>query len=241
LSGERLAGRSTPDPIGPIEDFRSRTARQRRHRTSRRLIEAVFSIVDQGRLPQISVDDIRRTAGLSHGALYRYFPTLDALLAHVSAAIGATINAEMSALFDAVPDPALRVGLHLRHLVRRASSDPSCVTLLSQTMPVTGAVSEFARDHARRDFAEGQDAGRFRLASLDVAVDLGHGMASAMLRRAAIDGYNEARVSLETTLLLRAFGVEYAEAAHLAMHPLPPSPSSDLRSEVLLVAAEDPA
>ena len=237
--------RGASDEPGPVEDFRIRTARQRRARTSRRLCEAALASLGEHGLADLTVEDIRARAGLSRGAIYRYFPTLEALLDYLGAAVGAQLNAEMTRRFDAVPDPALQISLHLRYQATRVVSSLPCAIVAARRVALHGAMSDFARTHALRNFTDAAQSGRFDLPSVPVAVDLAHGMLAAILRRAVVEGLDEERLRQETGFLLRACGMSGEEAYALAAHPMPPPPAEDLQDAVLtlcsLNASHDPS
>jgi AcrR family transcriptional regulator len=211
------------------EDFRSRTARRKRRTTRGRLIEALFRMVDQGQLDRANIDVLRGEVGLSRGAFYRYFTTLDDMLFQVSGAIGAQINAEMAERFGGEPDAARRISRHIRYFITRASADRACAMLLLRTLPLSGTVSDYARQRATADFEQAQADGRFDLQSIGAAVELGHGMGLAMLRQATFAGFDSERLSASVTIMLRGFGVPGDEARQLASEPLPPLAEASLR------------
>ena len=214
------------------EGFRSRTGRARRAKTGVRLLEAVFQVVEERGVGGLSIDTIRTAARLSRGSFYNYFDTLDGFLVAVSGAFGAVINQEQAALFGDEGAGAGGIAGYLRYFVHRALSDRAGAAILLRTLPLTGTVSDQMRLRMLATFGAAAEAGEIDVASLSVAVDVGMGVATAMLRRALDDGPDAERISQETVLLLRGLGVEKARAVDLARRPLPPAPATGLRDEV---------
>ena len=215
------------------EDFRSRTARTRRTRTGARLLEAVFQVTDERGLDGLSIDHVRNAAGLSRGSFYNYFDTLDAFLVEVSAAFGAVINQEQAELFRGETSRACEITGYLRYFVQRALSDRAGTAILLHTLPLTGAVSDQMRRRMLATFGEAAEAGEIDVDSLPVAVDVGMGVTTAMLRRALDDGPDPQRISQEAVVLLRGLGMPKRQAAQLAQRPLPPMPATKLREAVI--------
>lgn len=235
-------------PVGddePVEDFRRRTARLRRSRTSRRLVQALFDCADAADrddgtgIHDLVVDDILRGAGMARGTFYRHFPTMDAFLDHVGFAVGAQINAEMRGLDQTCPDAAQRLGLRLTYQVERSTTDPVCAALLLRLLARDGTVGRHAAAHALDDFRQASAAGRFHVPDPALAADLGHGMLTAILRRAVTDGVDPTRLRDQRLLFFRAFGV-VDDLAALAAAPGPPLPDTSLRAAVVALCG-DPA
>ena len=227
-------GLSTIDAsTGPLEEFRVRTARIRREATSRRLSEAAFDVIADRGLTGLTVEHVCERAGMSRGAFYRHFITVDALLDYLGAAVGAQLNAEMSALFDATADPVLRISQHLRYQVVRVHFDSACAALMLRLTAQDGVVSRYAYDHATTDFEAAIAAGRFEAHPVDLAVEMAHGILSTIFRTTFRDGLNPTRLHAQTEFLLRGCGCHPDEARVLARTPLPPAPTDQLRQAVL--------
>ena len=215
------------------EDFRSRTGRSRRAKTGARLLSAVFQVVDEHGVGGLSVDSIRNVAKLSRGSFYNYFETLDAFLIDVSSAFGTVINREQVELFQSESNLAASISGYLRYFVHRAVSERSGTALLLRTLPSTGSVNAKMRQRMMATFGAAAAAGEIDVGCLSVAVDVGVGVITAMLRRALDDGPQAERISEETIVLLRGFGVEKRRALGLAHRKLPPMPTTRLRDEMV--------
>ncbi|TKV59191.1 TetR/AcrR family transcriptional regulator [Nakamurella flava] len=222
----------------PVEDFRRRTARLRRHRTSRRLVQAFFDISGEGPVESLVVDDILRAAGMSRGTFYRHFPTMDAFLDHVAFAVGARLNVEMHGWDATCPDAAERLGRRLTYQVQRSSTDPVCAALLLRLLARDGSVGRQAAAHSLADFRQAVESGRFRVPDATLAADLGHGLLTAILRRTVRDGFDEIRMRDSRLVFFRAFGVADNDLDALADAEGPPLPTTPLRVEVVALCSD---
>ena len=93
-----------------LPDFRVRVAAAKRDRMRARLITATqdaYLAADANRTPVI--DDVIRQAGVSRGTFYKYFDSLDEVLAVIGRRAADEMLESFDALFASVPDPAVRV------------------------------------------------------------------------------------------------------------------------------------
>ena len=215
------------------EDFRSRTGRARRAKTGARLMQAVFDVVDASGVSGLSIDSVCAAARLSRGSFYNYFDALDDLLIEMSKVLGGAINEEQVRLFERDSGSGAAIAGYLRYFVHRAASERSGTAVLLRTSPTHGAVTAQMRLRMTDTFGQALAAGEIDVTSLPVAIDVGLGVATAMLRRALDDGPLAERISEETAVLLRGLGVGKRRAVELAHRPLPPPPTVPLRAEVI--------
>ncbi len=215
------------------EDFRSRTGRQRRARTSEKILEALFSLIDTRGIHEVSVDTLRHAAHLSRGAFYNYFNTLDEFLMHVSENLGTIINEEQRASANDDNSAIGQIAMFARYFVVRSTSDPGCAAILLRTLPETGAASEAMRRRMIATFNRAKEAKEIDVASVPHAVEIGLGVLIAMLRLSLHDGIHADRLSELTAMLLRALGVSKKRAAALSCRRLPAMPDTPLRSLAL--------
>src|ERR1700692_137964 len=84
-------------PPAASEDFRVRVAAQKRDRMRARLIAATKDAYVAGGAERTPVvEDVIRQAGVSRGTFYKYFDSLDEILAE----IGYAVAGEMLATYD---------------------------------------------------------------------------------------------------------------------------------------------
>jgi AcrR family transcriptional regulator len=95
-----------------------------------RLIAAGVDLVTTGGLAAVSLREIARAAGVSHGAPRRYFPTHLDLLAAVAAEGFAMLAARVSAVLAADPGPVVRVTALARAYVDFAATNRGMFELM---------------------------------------------------------------------------------------------------------------
>ncbi|GAA4447357.1 TetR/AcrR family transcriptional regulator [Phytohabitans houttuyneae] len=83
---------------------------RRRSATAGEIKEAARRLLLAGGRPALSTREIARKVGLSAAAIYRYFPSHDALVDAIAADIAGELSGEIAAARDAAPvEPAARV------------------------------------------------------------------------------------------------------------------------------------
>ncbi|MFE3544270.1 TetR/AcrR family transcriptional regulator [Nocardia sp. NPDC059177] len=109
-----------------------RTQAQRRAETSKALIDAAIeTIVDKG-YAQVTVKEVCRRAGVSHGGLFGRFPTLFDLVAAAAAEVGKRQRESFVAKMNQLPDRSDLT--EVLSLWRSAARDPINAVWLELTM-----------------------------------------------------------------------------------------------------------
>jgi len=214
-------------------NFRTRVARDKRQRTSVRLLEALFAIIDRDGLEAVTVDRIVREAGTSRGSFYNYFDTIEAMLVRVSASMRQQISLEQEALFKEIDDVMVRLAAGLQYGTARTGEDTACALIMLRTLPLTGSLSEAMRSYLVQSFTLGVEQGRIEVPLVETAVDMAMGMVIAMLRYAAMNGVDAAEISRQTMIVFQALGAERMLCERLAQLPLPARPLRRLRDGVI--------
>ncbi len=215
------------------QDFRTRTARLRRARTRKKILDAAFRLINERGVDRVSIDDVRASAGLSRGSFYNYFSTFQALLEEMASLIAAQINREQSKYFDKLDDIAARLGQNFRYFVSRAASDKPCGNILIRVIPLVGPLNEHMRDHIREEMNGAVKSGVFNVPSVDISLEVGNGLVAVMIRRALADGIDRHDLSAATFMLLRAMGVPPSKAKDISVMRLPPMPDSPLGDSII--------
>ncbi|MGZ8287674.1 MAG: TetR/AcrR family transcriptional regulator [Telluria sp.] len=213
------------------ENHRTRVAAKRREKTRARLLESALLVFAQ-KGPHAVIEDVIAHAGMARGSFYNYFRTNEELLA----AVADEINEELLRAIDPVvlccDDPAERIACGTRLLLDAVRRFPLYGSFMARlTFPAANS-SLLGTHFLARDVAEGVAAGRFG----DIGQRVGSDMLAGVVLSAA---YSVARAPLDpdypdasARAMLRALGVDEAEAARLAALPLPDfelPPSSLLR------------
>ena len=176
------------------EDFRVRVAAQKRDRMRARLIAATldaFIDAQPGRMPVI--DDVIRIAEVSRGTFYKYFDTLDEVLAEIGRCMADEMLASFEQLFAGVDDAAVPVAAGPLMAMSRAAMEPRHAAFISRVDFIDFFGGEDPRSRiVERSLADARDQGSLEFESLDAAVDLVIGTsvegARRMLKTRALDG-----------------------------------------------------
>jgi AcrR family transcriptional regulator len=217
----------------PPVNFRTRTGRIRRARTRTTILAAAFEVFDAKGVGRTTVEDVRERAGLARGSFYNYFQTYEDMLKELAAEIARQINAEQSERFDELPNLAERLWSNLRYSILRASSDRSCAEVLVRVTPLVGSLTDHMRAHAEREMQLASQSGAITVPSTNVARDLGYGLVTMMLQRDLDTKIDQREIGAAGLMLLRAYGVEEAEARRISRLRAPRMPEIPLRAAVV--------
>lgn len=215
------------------ENFRTRNARVKRAKTRTRILTAAFGLFEARGIDATTIDDVRLEAGLSRGSIYNYFPTFDAMLRDMAEHMVIQLNAEQSAYFDGLDSPIERICCNIRYSIGRIASDRVGAEVLLRVLPIIGPPTEAMRKHAGANIEQARKAGLVRVPSLQIALELGYGLVTALVQRGMNGGLVARDISAGAEMLMRAFGVEDAEAQRLSRLRLPLPPAGELRDAVL--------
>jgi AcrR family transcriptional regulator len=179
------------------------------------------------------VEHVRETAGLARGSFYNYFPTYEDMLKDLAAQISRQINLEQSARFDGVENLGERLWCNAQYFILRAASDRACSEILIRIAPLVGPLNENMREHAEQDIRLAIRRKSIRVPLSAVALDIGYGVATVMIRRALTSAINRKEIEAAGLMLLRAYGVPESEAQRISRLPLPTLPELPLRAAVI--------
>ena len=214
-------------------NFRTRTGQARRARTQAKILSTAFALFDERRVDQVTVEDVREAAGLARGSFYNYFLTYEHMLTELAAQIGRQINIEQSERFDSVANLTERTWCNVRYGILRAASDRSCSEILVRVTPLVGPLNDTMRQHAAESMRLSAKRKLIDVPSPAVALDLGYGLVTVMIRRALNSGVDLKEIEAAGLMLMRAFGVPEIEARRISRLPLPQLPEIPLRVAVI--------
>jgi len=214
-------------------NFRTRTGQMRRARTRAKILSTAFALFDERSVDQVTVEDVRASAGLARGSFYNYFLTYEHMLKEMAAEISRQINIEQTERFDAMGNLVERMWCNARYFVLRAASDRSCSEILIRVTPLLGPLNEHMRRAAERNIRQSVKRKLINVPSAGVALDLGYGLAAVMIRRALQSGIDAKELDAAGLLLLRAFGLKEVEARRISRLPWPDLPDISLRASVI--------
>lgn len=172
--------------------------------TKDRLVQAAVDHLESDGLPGLTLREIARAAGVSHGTPARHFPSLAAMLATVAARsfVGLSSSLEQ-AVEEAGEDPLARLSAAGSGYVRFAIANANSYELmfrpelLDRTQPDYQEAAAFAFDQLTTLVVQAQSAGWRREANTETLTALlwssVHGMASLAIQGAlhAATGSND--------------------------------------------------
>jgi hypothetical protein len=115
----------------------------------------------------------------------------------------------------------------------RAASDRACGEVLVRVTPLVGALNDHMRRHAEQTHRLSAKRKAIDVPSAGVALDLGYGLFTVMIRRALSAGIDLKEVEAAGLMLMRAYGVPEIEARRISRIPLPALPDLQLRTAVI--------
>jgi AcrR family transcriptional regulator len=196
-------------------NFRTRNAQVKREKMLARLLSATMEVcADTNRRGAAVIDDVVRAAGVSRGAFYWYFDTLDEAIETLGRRMADEISAETSSLFRSQPNPVLRAALGGQVMMCRASMDSVWAGYLSNVHVLLDDSKFVTR--VRRVLEAGRSIGEFQFESVRVAADYQIGAVLAAVRRCATESPPDAARVEMNVLILRGLGVKASVAQELA-------------------------
>lgn len=194
---------------------------RRKARTRTRLLAAARQLFAARGVEQTTIAEIAEHADIAIGSFYNYFRTkeelLDALLEEELSKQLRLLQARQAK----VGDPAEKISVAHRHLVRAAQLDPDWAWLMVRLeVPYRVAWAVLGRA-AERDLREGIEAGRFQVANQKLALNASGGALFAVIHAQLVGENGEHADCEHAEGVLRSFGLDRAEAAEIARRPLP--------------------
>jgi len=202
--------------IAPVDpDFRVRAAGEKRARMRARLIDATMTAYlksDRGRPPVI--DNVIRIAGVSRGTFYKYFDTLDEVLADIARSTAGEMLTSYARLFGSIDDAAVRLAAGPLMAMARAAMEPAHGAIVANADLYDASTGEDPRRRLVEDSLNyGRAQGVFRFESLVAAFDLVIGTSVEGARRISRSGVLETSAIRETVaLVLMGLGLDRTAA-----------------------------
>jgi AcrR family transcriptional regulator len=202
------------------DDFRVRVAAEKRERMRARLVEATmdaFLHAESGRAPVI--DDVIRLAEVSRGTFYKYFDSLDEVLAEIGGAMAADMLASFELLFAGV-DATVRVAAGPLMALARAAMEPRHGAFIARVDFVGLLAQEDPRALiVKRSLLEGREAGSLQFGSVEAAIDVVIGAsveaASRILKTRVLDG---AYIREVAVMVMLGLGLSRKQAERAVSH-----------------------
>jgi AcrR family transcriptional regulator len=212
-----------PVAVLPDDDVQHLGGRveSRKARTRANLLAAARHLFAGRGVERTTIAEIAGHADIAIGSFYNYFSTKDELL---DALIEETLSEQLRLLQVRqadVSDPAEKISIAHRHLVRVARTDSDWARLLVRLEFPRRVAWSVLGDGARRALRAGIQAGRFRVANPTLALNASVGALFAVIHAQLVGEGSRNADSEHAEGVLRSFGLDPVEAAVIARRPLP--------------------
>jgi AcrR family transcriptional regulator len=194
---------------------------RRKARTRAGLLAAARQLFAARGMEHTTIAQIAEHADIAIGSFYNYFRTKEELL-------DALLEEELSkqlALLELrqarVDDPAEKISIAHRHLVRAAQSDSDWAWLLVRLEVPFRVARSVLGQSARSDLRSAIEAGRFHIVDPALALNASGGALFAIIHAQLVGERSEQADVLHAEGVLRSFGLDRSEAAEIARRPLP--------------------
>jgi AcrR family transcriptional regulator len=194
---------------------------RRKERTRANLITAARHLFADRGVEHTTIAEIADHAEIAVGSFYNHFRTKDELL---DAVIEEALSEQLRLLQlcqAQVSDPAEKVSIAHRHLVRVTRSDSDWAWLLVRLEFPRRVARSVLGDAVRRDMHAGIQTGRFQVTNPTLALNASGGALVAVIHAQLVGEASGNADSQHAEGVLRSFGLDPVEAAVIARRPLP--------------------
>jgi AcrR family transcriptional regulator len=194
---------------------------RRKARTRAGLLAAARQLFAARGMEHTTIAQIAEHADIAIGSFYNYFRTKEELL---DALLEEELSAQLALLElrqARVDDPAEKISIAHRHLVRAAQSDSDWAWLLVRLEVPFRVAQSVLGQSARSDLHSAIDAGRFHVADPALALNASGGALFAVIHAQLVGERSDQADMLHAEGVLRSFGLDRSEAAEIARRPLP--------------------
>jgi AcrR family transcriptional regulator len=206
----------------------------RKASTREALLKAGRALFAAGAVDAVSIDAVVAAAGVSKGSFYNHFVDRNALAEAVAGSIRADLHAEVERVNAGEDDAARRIARAVCVFLRYALHDPEGAAALARIHGGAIASENPQNRPLVADIRGGLASGRLNIPTLDSGVMLVIGVVQAgMLSILAEPGpaLAVAKAQQLAMLILRALGVDTAEAERIAAQSAEQVVRADIPSE----------
>jgi AcrR family transcriptional regulator len=194
---------------------------RRKARTRAALLAAARALFASQGMEQTAIAEIAERADVATGSFYNYFAGKEQLLEALLEDELSSQRVLLEARQDQVEDPAEKISIAHRHLVRVGKTDPDWAWLILRLdVPYRAAWATLGQA-ASEDLDAGLRAGRFDVANPSLALTASGGALFAVIHEQLVGQGSPHADSEHAEGVLRSFGIPPAEAAEIAWRPLP--------------------
>ncbi len=192
---------------------------RRKASTRARIAEVAEQLMRDRGVDAVTIQDITDAADVGHGTFYLHFKSKGDVLRPVIEHLSDQVHVKVDRAARGERDPALRMALGLRILLRAIAEDPLWSWYARSGVRFSQLVAAMGRPPAE-DMERGLESGRFVVADLPATECFINGAVVGMVT--SLDDGAPADQTADTTaeLVLRVLGISAEEAARIAREPL---------------------
>lgn len=195
-----------------------------------RILHAALRLFAEKGAMQIAVSDLAKEAGLSRGTIYNNVENPDELFNIICDLMYLELRQSISASYADVSDPALRLTILIRQIIRRVYEEPHWGRFVAQFGMVDPRLGKFWGKLPNELLRAGLASGRFQfnIDQVNSITAMGGGAvmgATSLILRGLMTWRKSGSDTAE--LLLRAVGVPVDEAKALSVTEFDPLPRLD--------------
>lgn len=192
---------------------------RRKASTKARIIEAAERLMRDRGVEAVTIQDITDAADVGHGTFYLHFKTKGDVLRPLIEHLSDQVHVRVDRAAHGATDPALRMALGIRIVVRAIAEDPLWSWYARSGASFSELVAQMGTQPAN-DMRNGLKGGRFDVVNLPATVSFIDGAFVGMITSLNKGADVDETADMTAELVLRVLGVSAEEAAQIAREPL---------------------
>ncbi|WP_354677411.1 TetR/AcrR family transcriptional regulator [Cupriavidus plantarum] len=200
-------------------DHRQRVAAKKRQRMRALLLSTTLRLLMDNLNAPPSIDDIIRTAQVSRGTFYKYFPSSEAILRELIGKMAERWVRAADPIVRSHDDPAEHISRGIRLASMLAVHQPGVAGILGR-FGWSGHHAPSMLEFVRRDIEDGVRHNRFAPMPTTLAFNIVTGAAMSAMHRMLETAGKDDISELAAAVALRALGVESTTADAISSSPL---------------------
>jgi AcrR family transcriptional regulator len=193
----------------------------KRERTQAALVLAAVQVFSARGIAAATVQEVAQVAGVTTGTFYNHFSSKEALVERVALTLAQGLCRAIGESHAGVPDGAQRMAIGQRRYLWLAAEAPAWALLILDLGQANARLAALLQEYPLADLRLGVRQKRFKVPSEAAAMDAIAGMCAAGMQRIALGLAPPRHDIAVATVVLRALGMDAAEAAAVARRPLP--------------------
>ena len=193
---------------------------RRKALTQARIVEAAERLMRANGVEQVTIQDITEAADIGHGTFYLYFKTKDEVLRPLIERLSEQVHARVDQAARGTRDPAVRMALGLRILLRTIAKDPLWGWYASRSGTSFGRLVADMGAPPDEDIRRGLDTGRFQIVDPKATSRFIDGALVGVIRLITEGANTDDLADHTAELVLRVLGVSAEEASGIVRQPI---------------------